>query len=117
MQTIEPYQVLVIFRDGVVIAAQHCPQKVIRDTDGTVLLREPLPAEPIPNDIGETLLGQIAAGLTARVVEVEADLAEAVGTIAVRDARIAELEAALAAGIALVQARDARIAELEAAAV
>lgn len=97
MQTIEPYQVLVLFADGVVVAAQHCPQKVIRDTDGTVLLREPLAAEPIPNDLGEALLGKISAGLAARVTALEADLAEAVGTIAVRDARIAELEAAAAA--------------------
>lgn len=72
MQTIEPYSLLLLWRDGAIVAAQRETKTVIRDEEGSVIAERINPAEPVPLDLGTEILGQVNAGLLARIAELEA---------------------------------------------
>ena len=75
MQTTEPYSLSLFWRDGILTAAQRETKTVVRGEDGSVLFEKPNPAEPIPVELGEELLGEVNAGLLARIAELELALA------------------------------------------
>jgi hypothetical protein len=77
MQTTEPYSLFLLWRDGAIVAAQRETKTVFRDDEGNVIAERPNPAEPIPLDLGDEILGQVNAGLLARIAELEAELVEA----------------------------------------
>jgi hypothetical protein len=74
MQTIEPYSLLLLWKDGAITAAQRETKTVIRDEAGVIVAERPNPAEPIPLDLGSEILGEVNAGLLARIAELEAEL-------------------------------------------
>jgi hypothetical protein len=77
MQTTEPYSLSLFWRDGILTAAQRETKTVFRDEAGVVLFEQANPAEPIPLDLGEEILGEVNAGLLARIAELEATIAGA----------------------------------------
>jgi hypothetical protein len=77
MQTIEPYSVLLLWSANVLVAAQRETKTVFRDDEGNVIAERTNPAEPIPLDLGEEILGEVNAGLLARIAALEAELAAA----------------------------------------
>lgn len=91
---IEPYSLSLFWRGGIVVAAMRETKTVITDDNGNVIHEQPNPAEEIPNDLGEEILGEVNAGLLAQVSRLQKEHAE---QSAAYSARIAELEAALAA--------------------
>lgn len=77
MQTTEPYSLSLFWRDGILTAAQRETKTVFRDEAGVVLFEQANPAESIPLDLGEEILGEVNAGLLARIAELEATIAGA----------------------------------------
>lgn len=77
MQTTEPYLLSVFWRDGVRAAVQFETKTVIRDEAGNVIFERPDPATELPLDLGAEVLGEINAGLVARIAELETALATA----------------------------------------
>lgn len=76
------------------VAAMRETKTVITDDSGNVIHEQPNPAEEIPNELGEQILGEVNAGLIGQISRLQNEHAD---QIAVHTARIAELEAALAA--------------------
>jgi hypothetical protein len=72
MTTIQPYSLSLFWNGGVIVAAQRETKTVITDEAGNVLSQTPNPAEPIPHDIGVEILGEVNAGLLARIAELDA---------------------------------------------
>lgn len=102
MTTTEPYSILLLWRDGKIAAAQRETKTVIRDDSGQALVERINPAEEIPLDLGAEILGQVNAGLLARIGELEttrtSDIEAAIQAVRTAyDAEIAALQAQITA--------------------
>ncbi len=73
----QPYEILIRFQDGIAKGAHYKSITTYRDDDGNVITAKESDAQPIPTELSTALLGEVNAGLTARITELEAELATA----------------------------------------
>lgn len=69
----QPYLLSIFWRDGSRVAIQFETKNVIKDDSGNVIFETPNPAEPLPLELSEDMLGLINAGLHASMAELEAN--------------------------------------------
>lgn len=69
---IQPYEILLRFKDGVLSGAHYVEITRYLEADGSLITEKTGQAQPLPTELSETILGKINAGAVAKIAELEA---------------------------------------------